>query len=817
MNFRISVLFFSALFLFSALSGFAQVNALSAQNLSSVNIDEVPDSDIRTYLQLAKDNGISEQNLYRILQEKGLPEEEADKLKNRIAQLPSVNAPAENNEGDDIKNRPVNKNDRYDKNAATIPWQKKQTGLAVFGSELFTGSSLVFEPNLRIATPSGYILGPDDELIVNVFGYSEKTYHLTVDQEGNIYIPQVGPLFVNGLSIEQASNKIRNKLASTIYKAIGSGGTRVQISLGKIKSIRVTVIGEAEKPGTYTVSSLTTVFNLLYLCGGPAELGSYRKIELVRGNVLQRTIDLYSFLSKGDQKDNVLLKEGDVVRIPYYQTRVILNGNVKHKAKYELKEGETFENILEYSGGFADDAYKASVTVYQYTETERKITDLVREQYNTYKPQSSDSIVVGKLLNRFENKLVIKGAVMRPGEFELSHNLTLKELVLKAGGVKEDVYSKRGSISRLNDNNMPVQLAFNIDSVMKDQTVIYLKKNDSVSVYSIFDLDNEATVNIDGNVKKPGQYKWAQNMTLRDLILRAGGLNELGDNKNIEIARRINNLNLTQVNHLQTEILTVDLSDSNSAKDVILKPYDVVNIRQNPDYANQRTVFVEGMVLNPGRYTLQTSGDRISDVIRRAGGFRAGADSTALVIRRLSKREQTVEDREKTFSKLLNIDKDSLNSTERIKDEIYKEYDKISIDLNMALHEKKESDNMLLEDGDILTIERNTNLVKVSGEVYYPTIIPFKEGENLKYYIQKSGSYTELARKDGTLVIYPDGKAKKVKHFLFFRNYPEVVSRAEILVPQKNDKNKSKMSVAEWSVVLSALAIVANVIINLKK
>ncbi len=343
-----------------------------------------------------------------------------------------------------------------------------------------------------------------------------------------------------------------------------------------------------------------------------------------------------------------------------------------------------------------------------------------------------------------------------------------------------------------------------------------MKKNDSVTVYSIFDLENEVTISIDGNIKKPGKYKWAENITLRDLILRAGGFNEMGDNKNIEIARRINALKLTEVNHQQTEIITVDLSDSTGAGDIALQPYDVVNIRQKSDYVNQRIVFVEGMVLNPGRYTLKMSGDRISDIVERAGGFRANADTTALVIRRLTKRNQPLQDREKTFSKLLNIDKDSLNSAERLKDEIYKEYDKISIDLYKALHEKKETDNMLLEDGDILTIEQNNNLVKVGGEVYYPTIIPFKEGENLKYYIQKSGSYTEQAQKNGTLVVYPDGKAKKVKHFLFFRSYPKVVSRSEIFVPQKNDKNKSTMNLAEWSVVLSALAIVANVIINLK-
>ena len=816
MNFKISFFLIPVCVLFFSLTAHSQIGSLSIQNLSSVKVDEIPDSEIKSYLVKANENGISEENMYRILGEKGLPQEELDKLKNRIANL-STTGSGRNSSLPDPSGSKTKASRFANQDAVDIPQQKNQSDLSVFGSELFTTNSLVFEPNLRIPTPSGYILGPDDELIVSVFGFSEKTYNLTVNEEGNIYIPQVGPVFVNGLSIEQASAKIKYKLASTIYKAIRGGQTRVQISLGKIRSIRVTVIGESKKPGTYTVSSLTTVFNLLYLCGGPTDLGSYRKIELIRGNELKRTIDLYSFLVKGDQKDNVLLKEGDVVRVPYYKTRVVLNGNVRHKGKYELIEGETFVHVLQYSGGFSDDAYKAAVTVYQYTEKERRIADLSKNLFASYQPQSSDSIVVGKLLERYENRLTITGSVMRPGDYELTDNLTLKDLINKAGGIKEDVYSKRGSIRRLSSNNSPVQLSFDIDSVMNNLSTVYLKKNDSVTVYSIFDLTNDISINIDGKVRRPGKYKWVENITLKDVLLMSGGLTESGDIANIEIARRINNVSLTQLNHIQSEIINVDLSDSSNSKDVILHPFDVINIRQQSGYTNQRTVYVEGMVINPGRYTLKMSGDRISDVLKRAGGFRANADTTALVIKRPSKKGQSLDDREKVFSKLLNINPDSINAANRIKNEIYKDYDKISIDLNEALHENKESENMLLEDGDVLTIEQNTNLVKVSGEVYFPTIIPFKPGANLKYYIQKSGSYTDVARKNGTLVIYPDGKAKKTKHFLFFKNYPEVVSRSEIFVPQKSDKNKSKITIGEWSVVLSSLAIIANVIINLRK
>jgi protein involved in polysaccharide export with SLBB domain len=803
-------IFFSLL----SIQVYSQVSPFSGQNLEGVNIDDLSDEEIGSYYQKAKENGLSDQDIFRLLEEKGLPQEEMQKLEERIPLLKTAQTKPTKPEKE--KKLPsAQTKDRYEnKDAAELPRQQVEADLTVFGSELFTSNSLVFEPNLRIPTPVGYVLGPDDELVINVFGYSEKTYNVTVSEEGNIYIPQVGPIQVNGLTIEQASAKIRSKLASTIYKAINTGQTNLQVSLGKIRSIRVTVIGEARKPGTLTVSSLTTLFNLLYLCGGPSDYGSYRNIELIRANEVKRYVDLYAFLLKGDQKDNVPLKEGDVVRIPYYQTRVSLNGNVKRKGKYELREGENFEDLLQVSGGFADDAYKGAVTIYQFTETERRITDLTRSQFNQYQPSASDSIVVGKISDRYENRLKLRGAVMRPGDYALTPNLTLKDLIERAGGVKGDVYTRRGSINRLNDNNTPVQVSFDLDAVLANKVSIPLKKNDEITIYSIFDLQTSPEVTIDGYIYRPGKYKWAQNLSLRDLILQAGGITEPGNASNIEIARRIDNADIAAANYVQTEILNIDLSDSVAVNDVKLHPFDVINIRQRPGFSSQRTIFLEGMVRNPGRYTLRMSGEKISDVIKRAGGFRPNADTSALLIRRLSKKSQSKEERERVFSKLLRAQKDSIPDSSIVKKEILADYDKISINLGLALSNPQSPENMLLEDGDVLTIENNTNLVKVTGEVYFPTIIPYKENARLNYYIEKSGSYTPLARKSGALVIYPDGKAKKVSRFLFIKSYPEVVSRSEVYVPQKSDKNKSKISIGEWSVVLSSLAIIANIIIN---
>ena len=812
MKFKSRISFF-CFFILLSLFSHAQVG-LSADNISSVNIDDLSDSEIKAYYQKAIASGLSENSVYLMLAEKGMPADEIEKLKERVEK---IDFSTNNNRGDKDKDdsdstgtKPKYERDE-NKDAYYNRMRPVKTDLSIFGSELFAASSLVFEPNLRIPTPSGYILGPDDELVINIFGYSERTYNITVNEEGNIYIPQVGPIFVNGLSIEQAYSRIKSKLAATIYEAIKTGQTNVQVSLGKIRSIRVTVIGESKKPGTYTVSSLTTLFNLLYLCGGPSDMGSYRNIELIRSNELKRKIDLYAFLLKGDQKDNVLLQEGDVIRVPYYSTRVIINGNVKHTGKYEMAGGETFVDLLNFCGGFADNAYKAGVTVYQLTEKDRQIKDLFKDEYNAYKPQPSDSIVVGKLLDRFENRVTIKGAVMRPGEYQLNDNIGLKELIDEAGGVKEDVYNRRGIISRFNNDRTPTELSFDVDSVLNSQAHVALKKDDSVTIYSIFDLQNEKSISIDGQVKRSGTYKWVENITLRDLLLNAGGLNELGDPRNIEIARVIKNADITKTDYIQTEIINVDASDSSSA-DIVLKPSDVVIVKQQAGYGKQRSVYVDGMVISPGRYVLNKSGDRIDDLLKRVGGFAANADSATVVIRRVSDKSRSAEEKENTLARVLSTKQDSLFGNENIKKDLYKDYDKISINLTEALTNPNSTENMLLEDGDIITIDRNTNLVKVSGEVYFPTIIPYIQGANVKYYIQKSGSFTQLARKTSVMVIYGDGRASKVKHFLFFKEYPKVTSRSEIYVPQKSATNKEKISTAEWALIVSALGIVANVI-----
>jgi protein involved in polysaccharide export with SLBB domain len=543
-------------------------------------------------------------------------------------------------------------------------------------------------------------------------------------------------------------------------------------------------------------------------------MGSYRDIEIIRGNEVKRTADLYDFLVDGIQKDNIILQEGDVIRIPYYKNRVSLTGRVKRPGKFEMLDNETFNDLLKYSGGFTDNAYRGAVTVIRITDTEKKIIDVSADQYESFQTSGSDSIIVRKLQDDFGNRIQISGSVLRPGPYQLTPDLTVNDLIEKAGGLKRDAYTKRISIFRYLKNKMPTMLSVDLDSA-KSVNHVYLVKDDSVAVHSIFEFQDSNYVSIEGNVRKPGSIPWRENLSLRDVLLSVGGISEFGDSSTIEISRRIKNANVDKANHSESRIFNINLTQkANNPQDVILQPYDLIIVKTLPGYSSQRTVLVLGEVKSPGRYGLEKSGDKISDVLKRVGGFKASADSSSITIRRSIKSSLTIAEREKLFQRILNINPDSLSLHPRLRDELYKSYDLISVDLTTALSNPNNSENLILEDGDVLTVDRSSNLVKISGEVYNPTIIPYKQNKNLKYYVQQAGNFTPYARKGGALVIYPDGKAASVKHFLWFKSYPSVTARSEIFVPQKVKSNRMKLGTGELALIVSALGILANVVLT---
>jgi hypothetical protein len=813
LKFTLTTLLFAFLFSFT---GKSQGSILEQNDLSNIKIDSYSDNQINSLLQKSEDLKMSKADLFNKLVEKGMSETELQKLKNRCQYLTKKSDQSEDynslNKNNDQFDDHNSSNRNYDESNSNIPMVENKKDLSIYGAELFTKNSLVFEPNIRIPTPTSYILGTDDELVINVFGSSEKKYNLTISEDGQIYIPNVGPINVSGLSIEQATLKIKSKLSKTIYRAISLGQTNVQISLGNIKSIRVVVIGEAEKTGSYTVSSLTTLFNLLYLCGGPKNNGSYRNIEIIRGNQLFKKADLYSFLLNGSKKDDVLLQEGDVIKIPFCKTLVSINGNVRREGKYELQEKETFDMLLELCGGLDDRAYKGSATLISLTDTGRKVVTIKKIEFSSYQLKSGDQIFINRIQNSFSNRTYINGSIERPGNYELVEGMTLKDLIEKSGGLLPDAFTNTASIFRIQKNKLPAIMNVNIDSILTGAYSVLLNNNDSIYINSIFDFKDNIHVTVDGNVRTPNQIMWREGLTLRDVIISCGGLSEQGDSNNIEISRRIRNANVDEINHIEAEKITTNLSEN-----IYLKPYDYIIVKPIIGYINQRSIIAYGDIKLPGKYILQKSEERILDIINRAHGFRASADSSFINIRRINKKNTSLKDREILFQRLLNIDSDSIDANQKLQFEIYKNYEVISVNVTKLLKDSSSSENLILEDGDILTIEKNNNLVKVSGEVYYPTIIPFVNGKKAKYFIKLAGSFMPSARKSGTIVIYPNGKAKAVKRFLFLKFYPKVTSRSEVFIPQKNKSNKQKTTPAELAVFVSALGIIANVLINLFK
>jgi protein involved in polysaccharide export with SLBB domain len=624
---------------------------------------------------------------------------------------------------------------------------------------------------------------------------------------------------VSGLSIGDAEAKIRSRLAATIYKAMGSGSTKMQLRLGSIRSMRITIIGEAKKPGTYTVSSLTTLFNALYLCGGPTDRGSYRQIELIRGNKVVRTVDLYRFINAGDRSDNLLLQEQDVIRIPFYEARMVFEGQVKRPGIFEIKPGESFEQLFAYAGKFSDNAYRKAVNIYQITDEKLSLKTLGSADFSTYYPAGSDSVVVNAAIMRFTNRVQISGAVFRPGDYELLPGMDLKELIEKAGGLREDAYLAGANILRTGKDLGPENVSFNPLKVVNGDTTVSLQREDAIIVNSIFEMKDKYVVTVEGEVNKPGTYDWRKDLKMRDLILLAGGVSESAGSKSelhIELSRRIRNADVTKVDFKQSEIIRIitnkDLNDGNAME--ILEPFDMVVVRPQPGYGPQESVFINGPVMYPGRYFLEKSGERISNIFKRAGGFKASADSSSVFIRRFQNDDLTIQERKELISRLTNITEDSMRKSPKLMQDLQKNYTSLSINLKKAFENPGSNDDLILEAGDVIIVSESSSLVKVSGEVYFPTLIPYQPGTNLKYYVKRTGDYTVNARKNQAFVIYPDGKAEGVKKFLFFKTYPKVTPRSEVFVPSKTEKTKQGFSTGEWIALSSILATLTTLIVS---
>ncbi len=768
-------------------------SAQTLQNISSINVDDLSDQKLRELLQKAQSSGLSDAELVQQAQNRGMSNSQIQKLQTRIQEIRTKDGGTTTNSADSNATSPRRLNYKPESIDTTLNQKDIFSILKpkIFGADLFTNKNLSFEPNLKLATPVNYILGPDDQLNINVYGNSLVNWRLDVSPEGNINIPGIGIINVAGKTIENATAIIKSKLAANNY-AIGRG-TNVQVSLGNIRSIKVIMVGQLEKPGTYTLPSLATVFNALYAAGGPSETGSLRQIQIIRNNHVIRQLDVYDFLVKGDQKGNISLQDQDIIRVPTYRTRVELEGQVKIPALFEVLPGENLQTILDYAGGFTDSAYTARIKVSQISDQQRKLTDVVEADYKNYIPLRGDKYFIQSIINRFENRVTINGAVFRPGEYELQNGMDLLQLIQTAAGLKEDAFTERGTITRLKADNSTEIIAFDVKDVLNKAVTVKLQREDIIEITSIFDLRNKYQITINGSVRKPGVFAFAENLKVEDLILKAGGFAEGASPKRIEVARRINNADPLSKSSKVAEVFSVNVDSQLKLVniDFVLMPFDIVSIYSLPGYEKQRTVKVEGEVLYPGSYTIQTKNEKISDLLVRSGGLTASADVQGGSLKRNNtailgidkNRSDTVaitQERTERLNWLKRAYKDSTNTNE-----VQPRNNYVGIDLERILKSPGSKIDLLLEDGDVLRIPKQQQIVRVNGEVLYPSAVVYSQSKSFKAYVLNAGGFSPNAFKKGAYVVYPNGTVKGTRKILFFNNHPSVKPGSEIFVPVK--------------------------------
>lgn len=792
---------------------------LKGNDLSQVKADQLSDADIARFYKQLQASGLTIAQAEQLAVAKGMPSAEVAKLKQRIQLLPSGGAG--NSGGNSIStNGNTDRSLNGDSDAGNEVAGADGLGQKdpeIFGAELFIKPILSSQANFQMATPLNYELGPGDELQIAVFGVQEMTLNTEITAEGMVVIPNVGRLKVAGSTIEVATLRIRKAMEDIAYPTLKSGKSKLDVTLGgKIRSIHVTIIG-ANKPGTYTLSSLATTFNALYISGGPSSYGSFREIELIRDHKVERKIDLYHFLSKGDQQDNIRLRDNDVIRIPSYKKRVELRGQVKRQGIFELLDGENFSSLLEFASGFTDTAYKASIKVTQLTEAERKVKDITAASYLAYVPLGGDIIYVSEILNRFQNRVNISGAVFRPGYFELTEGMTVADLIRRADGLKEDAFTERAQLVRLKSDLTKEIIPFSVKDVLENNSAqIALKKEDEVVITSIFDLKDEFKVTIQGEIRVPGEYMYIDSLSLKDLIVLAGGFTDAAKSQKIEISRMLIRDTLTSIDERASEMIEINsVQDlANSAGNIQLHPFDVITVRRKPGYSPLESVVVAGQVQYPGPYVISRRSERISDLIKRSGSFTPEAYIEGAYLKRHLTESEIVLKKER----ISRLQENMLDTSAKILQDFERKYDQIPLELEVIMKNPGAAGDLIVKAGDVLYIPKFDAQIRISGGVLLPTQIPFRMGYKVNDYLSAAGGVSQDALKRKIYVLYANGKAASTMHFLFFKRFPKVKPGSEIIVPKKLPKPpRNSTETIGLASVFASLAGVIIAIINVTK
>jgi len=823
--------------LFSLLS----VQAQKAFDLSSVNYTNMTNNQLQLLFQEASSNGYNYDDILKAAEAQGLSEEEITKLESRF-NLANTRASKNSNVPDqESRLRDTNYDDLNKEKT-----EGSKTKSDIFGLDVFKGNSLLtFQSNLNIPTPVGYILGSGDKLFIDVYGQSEAYYQIEISPEGTIILENFGPIHLSGLTVKNATKRIENRL-SKVYLGIKGDkkNTFVNVSVGKSRTIKVNIVGEVDVPGSYTLSAFNTVYNALYIAGGITENATLRDIKVYRNNKLISKVDIYKYLTEGDASADVALENNDLILVKPYTNRVTLKGAVKTKGRFELLKNESLQDLLNYASGFNEEAYTKTIKVKRVSDGEHIVADINKDQFEIFTPKSGDVFQVDKVLDRYKNRVIVNGAVYRPGVYAITQGLGIKDLLAKTEGLKQDALLTSANIIRTNEDLSTSSISFNLGDVLsgKDQDIL-LQKEDVVTVLSKKEIKQDDYVEVAGAVNQPGFYTYSKGMKVSDLILKAKGFSKNASQTRIEISRKLKNNNTD--NSKLSQVIVVDLpkelDNLENENNITLSPFDHINVRTNPNFFENAFVYVDGQVNFPGLYSIESKNERISDLLERAGGVNEVAYTDGATLLRkteyykketkfdkrvttlLALKENLTTERsslsesdsgllkrinneldklnvlsgeeKKAFNKLADIavsqKNDSLQPYLLPKEELFNVTESIAINLSEIIKNKNSISDLLVQSGDTLFVPKKLETVRLRGQLLNTTTLRHQKNKSTKYYINNSGGFKARADKSKTYVVYPNGQARATKKFLFFNIYPKVIAGSEIIVPEKLTKKST--------------------------
>lgn len=685
----------------------------------------------------------------------------------------------------------------------------------VFGRNIFNTRNLTFEPSVNIATPPNYRLGPGDEVIIDIWGTSQNTIRQQISPDGTINIEKIGPVSLSGMTVSEANGYLKRVLGKTYSGLDAPDGTlEIRLTLGNTRTIQINVMGEVVQPGTYALSSFSTVFHALYRAGGVSDIGSLRNVQVTRNGKTVAKVDVYDFIMKGKTQDDIRLQEGDVIIVPAYEALVQISGNVKRPMKFEMKKNETLATLINYAGGFSADAYTRSLRVVRQNGEEYEINTVKEIDYSAYPMRNGDVVTAEAILNRFTNKLEVRGAVYRPGIYQLNGEInTVRALVNEAKGLTGDAFTNRAVLQREREDLTTEIISVDVRSIMAGTSPdIPLQKNDILYIPSIHDLEDRGDVAIFGEVAKPDSYSYSDNMTLEDLIIRAGGLRESASTVRVDVSRRIKDPKSTVSTDSIGQMFTFALKDGfviDGEQGFTLQPYDQVFVRRSPGYQAQQNVRVTGEVIFGGTYAMTTTEERLSDLVKKAGGATPKAYLRGAKLIRVANDEE--KKRMRDVINLMNRQfgeamMDSLGI--RVEDTF-----SVGIDLEKAMAKPGSEYDLVLREGDVLDVPKMNNTVKVNGAVMMPNTVGYLSGENANYYLDQAGGYALNAKKSKKFVIYMNGQVARIKG----RSKDKIEPGCEIIVPSKKNKRINASEILGYASSFGSLATMFATITNLIK